>query len=225
MCVLVEDLNSSYYRDDESGLHLVPWPLRVLAVRLQGMGYADARRGVMGFYELAREARLTLTSLKKSLSASPSEELETEIALWESRLAELGIRVSSALIEMEDLEGAARFLSTLKDDGGVLGVQKALLFLCLGDVDAARVCISGGEEGQEGKVILALANMADGEYEKGVEIWEDLLSSDAEGGEKAMWKQNLAVCFLYLGRMDSVSSLLPFTSFHALRCQLSYIFY
>jgi tetratricopeptide (TPR) repeat protein len=205
----LEDLNSSYYRDEETGVHLVPWNLRVLAVRLQGMGYADARRGVMGFYELAREARLTLSSLKKSLSLSSisSEQtaLEDEIAVWEQRLGELGVRVASALVEMEDLEGAARFLSTLNIASPGLEGQKALLWLCLGDVDAARACV-GHEAGLGGKVVLALAEMADGEYEAAVGIWESLVGSEEEEGEKAMYKQNLAVCYLYLGRMDSVCS-------------------
>ena len=212
----LEDLNSSYYRDEETGTHLVPWELRVLAVRLQGMGYADARRGVMGFYELAREARLILTSLKKSLSISSieneKESLEEEIRIWEFRLQELGIRVASALVEMEDLEGAARFLTTLDPSSPGLESQKALLWLCLGDVEAARACA------QEDRVVGALASMADGEYGVAAGSWEELVSS-AEGGdrqEKAMCRQNLAVCYLYLGRMDSVCSPLSSPTFSGL---------
>jgi tetratricopeptide (TPR) repeat protein len=228
----LEDLNSSYYRDEE-GRHLVPWELRVLAVRLQGMGFNDARRGVMGYYELAREARLTLTTLKKSRpSNSESEEkederIETEITLWETRLQELGIRVASALVEMEDLEGAARFLSTLspssKSPAGQkhtsLETQKALLYLCLGDVDAARSCISASESNQnEAKVILALSHMADADFSAAVTIWEELISASSSNpsspehggdGEEAMYQQNLGVCLLYLGRMSDVR---PFPS-------------
>jgi len=109
----LEDLNIPYYRDDNDGTHLVPWELRVLAIRLQGMGFNDARRGVMGYYDLAREARLILTALKKSTVEGETDHA-AEIALWESRLLELGIRVASALVEMEDFEGATRFLPTLK---------------------------------------------------------------------------------------------------------------
>jgi tetratricopeptide (TPR) repeat protein len=211
----LEDLNSSYYRDDVSGSHLVPWELRVLAVRLQGMGFNDARRGVMGYYDLAREARLLLTSLKKTRNAKEEkdESIEEEIKLWEERLAELGIRVASALIEMEDLEGATRFLSTLKPSSSAtpdanlkLEMQKSLLWLCLGDVDAARACLSGAveEDQQEKQVILALAYMADSDFENAVKVWEELISAAESGGEMPMWKQNLGVCYLYLGRMDSV---------------------
>ncbi|RAL63851.1 hypothetical protein DID88_003494 [Monilinia fructigena] len=109
----LEDLNAAYYRDDETGTHMVGWELRVLAVRLQGMGLGDARRGVMGYYDLARDARSTLTKLKKRKVAG--EEVDAEIRLWEGRLADLGIRVASALIEMEDLVGAGMHLKSLKE--------------------------------------------------------------------------------------------------------------
>ncbi|CZT41996.1 uncharacterized protein RSE6_01822 [Rhynchosporium secalis] len=227
----LEGLNSAYYRDEATGKHLVAWDLRVLAVRLQGMGFNDARRGVVGYYDLAREARLTLTALKRSKSAEKQkgeeeegrvEELEKEIQLWTHRLAELGIRVASALIEMDDLEGATRFLSTLKPNydsdseststspGSRLSIQRALLWLCVGDVDAARACVGeasgiGSGEGNEREVIIALAAMADSEFSQAVELWRSLIdSSDDDDGEKAMWRQNLGVCYLYLGRMDEV---------------------
>ena len=244
----LEDLNSAYYRDENDGKHLVPWELRVLAVRLQGMGFNDARRGVVGYYDLAREARLILSSLKKSRremkakAKTPEREedsdakgdeedeklgqLEQEIQIWDHRLAELGIRVASALIEMEDLEGATRFLASLTPSPSSqpasslstshLSIQKALLWLCIGDVEAARSCVrraspgseSGNDEqtiSNEQKVILALANMADSDFEKAVNGWRDLIDTDTtEEGEKAMWRQNLGVCYLYLGRMDEV---------------------
>jgi tetratricopeptide (TPR) repeat protein len=197
----LEDLNSSYYRDDDTGAHLVPWELRVLAVRLQGMGFNDARRGVMGYYDLAREARLTLTALKKQ--RKEDEELEDEAKLWENRLAELGIRVASALVEMEDLEGATRHLQTLKSLRGDLQMQKALLWLCLGDIDAARSCISADDENGK-KVVQGLAHMADGDYSDAVKVFEDLVASGSGDGDIPMYKQNLGVCLLYNGKLDEV---------------------
>jgi tetratricopeptide (TPR) repeat protein len=185
------------------------------------MGFNDARRGVMGYYDLAREARLLLTSLKKTRNAKEEqdESIDKVIKLWEERLAELGIRVASALIEMEDLEGATRFLSTLNPSSSAtpdaklrLETQKALLWLCLGDVDAARACVSCAEDRNqsEKQVILALAYMADSDFEDAVRVWEDLISAAEEGPEMAMWKQNLGVCYLYLGRMDSVRIFLQY---------------
>ncbi|KAJ5047218.1 uncharacterized protein L3040_003059 [Drepanopeziza brunnea f. sp. 'multigermtubi'] len=213
----LEDLNSGYYRDDLTGAHMVPWELRVLAVRLQGMGFNDARRGVMGYYDLAREARSMLNKLKrkrrKEEIGDDAARAELEgIKVWEARLEELGVRVASALVEMEDLEGAARFLGTLKPETGTrLEIQKALLWLCIGDVEAARKCVLGKGDGHEQKVILALAHMADSDFAAAVETWRALIASDAaedDGGEKAMWMQNLGVCYLYLGRMDEARTLL-----------------
>ena len=205
-------------------MHLVPWELRVLAVRLQGIGFDDARRGVMGYYDLGREARLTLSSLKKEKEkgkGNEKEKNEPEILLWEDRLSELGIRVASALIEMGDLDGAARFLKTLKPPPSALShleMQKALLWLCIGDVEAARSCLPNDGVAQEKIVILALAYMADSDFAAAVDVWNELLSSSSPfpptstsqpsetEGERAMWRQNLGVCLLYLGRMDEVRS-------------------
>ncbi|KAE8445856.1 hypothetical protein EG329_012779 [Mollisiaceae sp. DMI_Dod_QoI] len=239
----LEDLNAIYYRNDLDGQHLVPWELRVLAVRLQGMGFNDARRGIMGYYDLAREARLTLTSLKKSRKEIPDDaKIQDEIKKWKARLSELGIRVASALIEMEDLEGATRFLGTLKSAGDEekreLEVRKALLWLCLGDVEAARGCIAAlsteteNDSAYGGQVILALAHMADSDFSSAVTIWEELISSassSAPEGEIAMCKQNLGVCLLYLGRMDAAREILETltderNSFHALTFNLSTIY-
>ncbi|KAG0649778.1 hypothetical protein D0Z07_3868 [Hyphodiscus hymeniophilus] len=224
---VLEDLNSHYYRDgDGIATHLVPWELRVLAVRLQGMGFNDARRGVMGYYDLAREARLNLTALKKQRKEDGG--FEEEIKLWESRLADLGIRVASALVEMEDLEGATRHLQTLKPVTGDLQLQKALLWLCVGDVDAARSCI-GDEDENVRNVVQGLAFMADGNYSDAVKVFEALVTSGSGDEDVAMYKQNLGVCLLYCGKMDEARTILSSLvddshSFHALTFNLSTIY-
>lgn len=156
----------------------------------------------MGYYDLAREARLTLTALKKQKKEG-SEGLEEEIKLWENRLAELGIRVASALIEMEDLEGATRHLETLKPVTKDLQMQKALLWLCLGDIDTARSCTGADDESGK-KVVEGLAHMTDGDYTNAVKVFEDLVASGTGNGDAAMYKQNLGVCLLYCGKMDEV---------------------
>jgi hypothetical protein len=79
--------------------HIAPWPLRVLAVRLQALGFGDPRRAVMSYYELAREARAQLGEAKARHDHSASE-------AWTERLADLGVRVAGALVEMDDLGGA-----------------------------------------------------------------------------------------------------------------------
>lgn len=224
----LEDLSSSTYLDPLTSTHLVPWPLRVLAIRLQGMGFNDARRGVMGYYDLGREARLMLSSLKPKLKDQdpPSAELIADIKMWEDRLADLGIRVASALVEMDDLEGAGRFLSTLKPRAGEeagLGLKKALVWLFLGDLEKARdsVSLAGGDAE---KVVAALVLMAEGRYGDAAHVWEELCDG-AEGqakGEKAMWRQNWGVCLLYLGKIDEVCNF--FLSFILLAGSFSALF-
>ncbi|KAI9730318.1 MAG: hypothetical protein M1818_008221 [Claussenomyces sp. TS43310] len=192
----LEDLNSSTYRDDVLGSHLVPWELRVLTVRLQGIGFNDPRRCVMGYYDLAREARLEISKVK----GTPSSDEEKMI--WESRLEDLGIRVASALVEMEDLDGAAYHLSTLQpSDDPKLRLAIALLWLQIGDLTAARGCASG--DADIDGVVSALSNMADGKYNEAVQQWRALCDG---GSGNEMYAQNLAVCLVYSGRMDEVTS-------------------
>ena len=211
----LEDLNSAFYLDPESGTHLVPWELRVLAVRLQTIGFGDPRRAVMSYYELAREARAAVTKAVHDRDREAAR-------LWEARLSDLGVRVAGALVEMDDLASAAEHLATLGAVGGVdgdtdgrLAISRALMWLHLGDVEAARRCIGGSAEDVRGRVIDALADMADGEYETALEKWKALRTEMAEsnsGGDakghgahgEEMVGVNLAVCLLYVGRMEEV---------------------
>ncbi|KAJ2901567.1 hypothetical protein MKZ38_001700 [Zalerion maritima] len=200
----LEDLAAPFYYDDLTGEHLAPWELRVLAVRLQAMGFGDPRRAVMGYYELAREARAKVAATAKNHDLSGRE-------TWKARLQNLGVRVAGALVEMDDLGGGAAHLSTLKDGGdGRLSVSKALLWLQLGDVDAARACVEGGSAGHlaEG-VIMGLSEMADGNYEAALELWADLKSEiDEKSLDDEMIAVNKAVCLLYLGRMEECRDVL-----------------
>ncbi len=150
----LEDLNGVFYFDEVTGQHLVPWELRVLNVRLQAMGFGDPRRAVMSYYDLARDARAQLI-------AATARHDNTARELWKERLTELGIKIAGALIEMDDLPGAAHHLATLKErPDGKLAMSKALLWLHLGDVEAARRCVKPGED--SAKIVDALCDMADG---------------------------------------------------------------
>ncbi|KAK0636457.1 hypothetical protein B0T17DRAFT_519184 [Bombardia bombarda] len=195
----LEDLNSAYYLDEATGRHLVPWELRVLNVRLQALGFGDPRRSVMSLYDLAREARTRLADATARHDNSARE-------LWKDRLADVGMRVAGALVEMEDLPGAAHHLASLTDRGdGKLVMAKALLWLHLGDVDAARECVETerADETAE-RVVAALCDMADGEYEAALAQWGELRGqSDDE-----MVGVNMAVCLLYVGRMQEGRALL-----------------
>jgi hypothetical protein len=190
----LEDVNSAFYVDEASGAHLVPWDLRVLIVRLQAMGFGDPRRAVMGYYDLAGEARVRVAEALAGHDNSASE-------LWKDRLVELGVKVAGALVEMDDLAGARDHLASLKDrPDGKLSMAKALLWLHLGDTAAARRCVQEGDSGE--RVITALCAVADGEYEAALAMWKEL-NEEMEGDE--MVAVNLAVCLLYTGKMEEVS--------------------
>lgn len=183
----------------------MPWELRVLAVRLQGIGFNDPRKGIMGYYDLARDARLALSSLRRAVKedSAAADVTLVERQMWEARLWDLGIRVAGALVEMEDLDGAARHLATLSEaQDRMLGFRKALLWLRLGNVEAARGCVAGGREEEGGLVVAALGDMADGKYVEAAGVWERLVERD---GGNEMYRQNMAVCLLYSGQMGEVS--------------------
>ncbi|CAK7224713.1 hypothetical protein SBRCBS47491_005643 [Sporothrix bragantina] len=225
----LEDLNSPFYRGDpipggdtRLAPHLVPWELRVLHVRLQALGFGDPRRAVMSYYELAREARIRIGA---ALAAHDNSARE----LWKGRLAELGIQVAGALIEMDDLAGAAAHLTNMGGDKPHTGssppthanrriaIARALLWLQLGDVEEARAAIdgsgaaetednaplssrvSGSNDDMAARVVAALCDMADGEYRTALASWREL-REDAPDDE--MVGVNLAVCLLYVGQMQ-----------------------
>ncbi|KAH6970916.1 hypothetical protein BKA56DRAFT_595593 [Ilyonectria sp. MPI-CAGE-AT-0026] len=190
----LEDLNDiRTYVDETTGEHLVPWELRVLNVRLQALGFGDPRRAVMSYHDLAREARDNIAKASAQHDNSARE-------LWKARLHDLGIQVAGALIEMDDLTGAAHHLSTLRDRGdGKMALAKALLWLHLGNAESARECAQrGAGDGQDAEmIILALCDMADAEYESALERWKDL----KETTDDEMVGVNMGVCLLYLGRI------------------------
>lgn len=194
----LEDINSAIYLDEIAGTHLVPWDLRVLVVRLQALGFGDPRRAIMSYYDLAREARTQIADALAAHDHSASE-------VWKDRLVDLGLKVAGALVEMDDLAGAATHLASLRDRGdGKLAMAKALLWLHLGDTQAARQCVTEGEAGD--RIVAALCDMADGNYEAALTTWKEL-QSDMEGDE--MIVVNLAVCLLYTGRMTEVRYIYP----------------
>lgn len=201
-----------YEHPEKPGQSILPWELRVLAVRLSGLGYAgsDVRRGVLGYYELARECRHHLSTL-----LTQSEGVGEQKQLWEQRLQDLGVRVAGALIEMEDYGSAAAHLETLPITSTTdrsAAFRQALLWLKIGDVDKAReiIAVDNTEEQCESDfVILALADMADGKYDAAAEVWRGLCERvDRERSSPAgeeMWRVNLGICLLYSGQIGEVS--------------------
>ncbi|KAK3400297.1 hypothetical protein B0T20DRAFT_181630 [Sordaria brevicollis] len=199
----LEDLNAAFYID-ETGHNLIPWELRVLAVRLQAMSFADQRRAVMSYYDLAREARLRLAEAAAKHDNSGKE-------LWRERLNDLGVRVAGVLVEMDDLKGAVEHFASLKDSdhgSGKMQMARALLWLHLGDVDAARKCVKplegseGSSDNMTERILNALCDMADGKYFEALNQWEEL----SKVSDDEMIGVNRGVCLLYVGRLQEVSA-------------------
>lgn len=161
-------------------------------MRLQGIGYGDSKRGVSGYYDLARDAREQITKT-----------VGDERYMWKERLEDLGVRVGNALMEMGDFSGAARHFESLRRRDGrddmLLDGRLALLYLRLGDIVGARRYI---EAVKDGNVMLRpLLSMAEGRYEEAIGEWREL----GTGSNSELVTQNLAVCLVYTGRLEEVS--------------------
>lgn len=214
----LEDLSSAFYYidlkpesaavDNDKGLelekehvqdprHIVPWPLRVLAVRLQSIGFGDSRRSIGGLYEIGLEARREIMR---------SEATEAERELWKKRLADLGVRSVNALIEMGDFDAARRSLDNLRVPGpesNITKLRKALLLLRIGDLDAASQIFGDANETKEAALLKPLISMSDGRFADAVAEWR-ILGEDRTRTDGALVAQNLAVCLLYAGQLDEV---------------------
>ncbi|CEJ56468.1 hypothetical protein PMG11_02674 [Penicillium brasilianum] len=214
----LEDLNSTFYYIDSSlndteadiqhekahanfSRHIVPWPLRVLAVRLQSIGFGDSRRSIGGLYEIGLEARGHITRNGCS---------ESERKIWRERLADLGIRSVNALVEMGDLDAAKRSLEALRasdEDTEAMKLRKALLYLRIGDLDAAERVFGNSRESKEAALLKPLLSMSEGRYQEAVTEWR-ALHEDTQRTDGALVGQNLAVCLLYSGKLDEARLLL-----------------
>jgi tetratricopeptide (TPR) repeat protein len=212
---ILGDLTSPFYRDPLTDAHIVPWHLRVLAVRLQALGFGEWRRGIMAYYMLAEEAR-------QKANTAIQEEKKAELRLWKSRLYDIGILVGSSLVEMGDLEAAARHLETLELDRDLRGSaeknianMEALIYLKLGDLNAASHCLtkislpndslsspisSGGDLSDEQdslyirRLLNALILTCQGDHKDALKEWQDL---NHQYPNDAMIQHNCAVAALY----------------------------
>ena len=162
------------------------------------MAYGDLKRSIVGYYDLARDVRMQIAKAKST----------EEGKVWRERLRECGVCIGNCLVDMGDLGGAKRHFEGLRRDGDkdgatVLDGRLALICLKMGDVEGARRYLALGEDEADGKdVIKPLLSMAEGRYEDAVEEWRAI----QEGPHGTIAMQNLAVCLLYTGKLDEVSS-------------------
>lgn len=177
--------------------HIVPWPLRVLAVRLQNIGFGDSRRGIAGLYELGMEARREI--MRPGIG-------QEERNIWRDRLADLGIRTVNALVEMGDFDAAKRTLNglgTTTTESGTHKMRKALLLLVIGDLVAAKRIFEGSSDSSSA-MFTPLLSMAEGRYTDAVGEWRALLEAETQRLDEPLIAQNLAVCLLYTGALNEV---------------------
>lgn len=216
------DLNSTFYRHPLTDAHLVPWDLRLLVVRLAALGYGEWRKGIMGYYELAKECR-------ENIVKADAEDTQ---ALWRARLRDCGIRVANVLVEMGDLESAGRHLGTLSEaaDSRELLIMEALVWLRVGDLRSARRCLAAAVDIDSDDLVDgtldALLQLANSEYTAATLSFQALHSNFPDD---AMVAQNLAVCLLYTGHISEARELLEKLAddtppFHSLVFNLSTIF-
>jgi trafficking protein particle complex subunit 12 len=209
---LLGDLTSPFYRDSASGAHIVPWHLRLLAVRLQALGFGEWRRGIMAFYILAEEVR-------REVNTALQREEKSDTKLWRNRLHELGISVASSLVEMGDLDAAARHLKTLQfNRDSIDSIQsklvliEALIYLRTGDINSASSCIktladkstSGDLSDDENaayirKILNALIITCQGDHAATLNEWQAL---NDEYDSDPLIQHNAAVVALYTCDLD-----------------------
>ena len=214
----LEDLNSAFYyvggqsEDNEAEKgnairpvqrHIMPFSLRLQATRLQAIGFSDLRRGVSALYEIALECRDHLSS--------PLTLREDRI-LWTQRLEEVGIRVVNSLIELGDLECARRTLlsqhAAKAEKSGRWLSRVVLLLLRIGDVSAAEQVLARSTEVDDLSLLLPLIQLGKGEYQEATSAWEAMLGNGHNMDQAALIKQNLAVAYLYIGRIRDARRLL-----------------
>ena len=188
-------------------LALIPWDLRLLLERLKTVLVNDKRRGIMGLYQLGSECRVQAAAAAKTGD-------DDSRAVWSARLLDLGIRVAAELVDMGEFETALRHLETL--ERGIeaadleartrMAVRRALLYLKMGNLEAAEKCFEGSDvAATEVLVLRALGLMAEGDYDAAAAALEPLRRTHPDD---ELVRQNLAVCLLYAGDITAASEML-----------------
>lgn len=204
----LEDLISTFYyfdppetpktseEDAAPPEHIMPFSLRLQALRLQSIGFSDPRRGVSALYDLGVECREHIAHSRTS---------DEDRKIWRARLEEIGIRVVNALIEMGDLDCARRTLeSNIAAETVVspeIAQRIALLYLKIGDIKKAQAVENVAKE------LEPLFAVAEGRYIDAAQLWEAQLEFNAEDNN-ALLKQNLAVAYLYAGMISKSRDIL-----------------
>jgi thioredoxin-like negative regulator of GroEL len=206
--------SSTYTRPyREIFLSQVPWSLRLLLLKLQGLGADVHRRTIMGLYALSTECR-TLAAKAKA------EKDDTSFATWKYRLHDLGLRVAGELIEMGELETARRHLDTLSssdtdnhaEEVTKTRIRKTLLLLRLGDTQAAEKCLASSSSAQtdtdldiQTQVLKALTSLCSSDFSTALSTLQSLAASHPHN---PLVTHNLAIAHLYTNNVVVGSEML-----------------
>ncbi|KAK6003526.1 hypothetical protein QM012_009297 [Aureobasidium pullulans] len=204
--------SSTYTRPyREIFLSQIPWPLRLLLLKLQVLGTADMhRRAIMGLYALSSECR-TLAQKAKA------EKDDTTFKLWTNRLADLGLRVASELVEMGELETARRHMGSLSsattssstaEETEKMCIRKTLLLLKIGDTQAAKhtlsICSSSTNK-LHLQVLEALTHFSSSDLPSAISSLKSLAKTHPQN---PLIKHNLAIAYLYSNNVILASEIL-----------------
>lgn len=213
----LEDLGSTFYyleppldetAADEGAerplpKHIVPFHLRIQALRLQSIGFSDPRRGVSALYDLGAECREYLSS-----PIITGEQRQ----LWSSRLQEIGVRVINALIEMGDIDCARRTMDamkpTSKDELDLWHLRKLTLSIRMGLLGEAKKLIETMDCPPAKKQILeSLIAVAEERFDAAADLLDQPAVQEYPA-LAALAKQNLAVVHLYRGDIQQAKAIL-----------------
>lgn len=215
----LEDLSSTFYYVDEtlpiktSNLpdeqrslpdNVVPFDLRLQALRLQSIGFSDSRRGVTALYDLGLECRERI--------ASPFT-AANDVTLWERRLDEVGIRVVNALIEQGDLDCAYRTLDSMKpnihNDSSLWISRMIMLCVKMGKIDEAATILETSEITDSNKILYhSIVSVAKGEYNEATRLLSSIATGSTDDALHSIAKQNLACAHLYSGQISECRKIL-----------------
>ncbi|THX99553.1 hypothetical protein D6D03_07091 [Aureobasidium pullulans] len=211
--------SSTYTRPHrEIFLEQIPWPLRLLLLKLQVLGTADAhRRAIMGLYALSSECR----TLAQKARVEKDEEA---FKMWKTRLSDLGIRVAGELVEMGELETARRHLATLEPEPATtetemleMCIRKTLLLLKIGDTKAAEECLATSTSSSESqthtdenlliqqRVLSALTSLSTSNYTSAVTQLQNLATTYPSN---PLILHNLAIANIYSNNVSTASCIL-----------------
>lgn len=181
-------------------LHLVPWELRLLLVRLQSIATADdGRRAIMSLYALSAEVRSHVLDAKESNNSAALD-------AWKERLRNLGLRVADSLVEIGEFETASRHLDTLVGvDPDAINSRKALLSIRIGDITNAQQSLDKLSPGIIKDIHQALLQTAHGDFTEAVSAWKKLAEQHPNN---ELLGQNLSACLLYTGRITEARDIL-----------------